>query len=217
MGLSVTFAPARVTVALAVAAGAILSILFVYGIRWLEYHELLDAGTIMATAVPRARVAIRDTIAARDLAKLISKSRSLSQIDQLLEEHAAAFRFAHMQIGSRHAQVQRSGDSVLSSPLLWKFEYPIFTEGDGPRDGDFEAMVLTIWSSVATRSSGRPASAERVAQVLGPAIAACTLHEVAAGEVRARSRRASGGYRAVSERGVATAIRPPREVDAIVG
>src|SRR6185437_13768503 len=58
LGLSVTFAPPAVTVAIAAAGGAILLFILVYGVRWLEYHEFLEAGTVLATAAPRARVAI---------------------------------------------------------------------------------------------------------------------------------------------------------------
>jgi hypothetical protein len=50
---------------------------------------------------------------------------------------------------------------------LWKLEYPII---HGRPQQEYDGLCLTIWCALLT--SQRPAGAERVAQILGPAIAA---------------------------------------------
>jgi UDP-GlcNAc:undecaprenyl-phosphate GlcNAc-1-phosphate transferase len=214
LGLSLTFAPAKVTLALAIAGGTALAFLFVFVVRWLEYHELLEAGSVVATAVPRARGAIRETIYARDLAKGISKIRSRTQLDLELTVSAARFGFTQMEIGSVGSASRLS--DTLPSPLLWKFEYPIIdVDGVPALDQLGEILTLRIWSP--TRVANRSASAARVAQVIAPAIAvwiSVNGSGVVDPEPR-RARRSSGSHRAVVDRTLVR--RSSREVDAIVG
>jgi UDP-GlcNAc:undecaprenyl-phosphate GlcNAc-1-phosphate transferase len=202
LGLSLTFAPAKVTLALAIAGGTALAFLFVFVVRWLEYHELLDAGSVVATAVPRARKAIREIIYARDLAKVISRMRSRPQLDLQLSESAARFGFSQMEVGSV-GNGSRLSDT-LPSPLLWKFEYPIIDADGVPAVDSFgEIMTLRIWSP--TKVANRTSSAARVSQILAPAIAVWISANGSGGseqEAR-RTRRSSGSHRAIVDRAMA--------------
>lgn len=171
LGLSVTFAPPAATLAIAAVGGAILVFVFVYGIRWLQYHEFLEAGTVVASAGARMRGTIRDTISARDIARLIAIAGSIEQVNAILEDAAEIFRFAHMRIGGAMAGTPAHVLADTPLPRVWKVEYPIITaKGESVEDslrGD--SMVLTIWCSMATRV--RSASVERVAEILAPAVA----------------------------------------------
>jgi hypothetical protein len=171
LGLSATFAAPAMTVAIAVAGAAILLFIFVYGVRWLQYHEFLEAGTILASSGSRMRDAIRDTITARDLASSLRASRSFEHVNGLLESAAEAFRFAHMQLGP---PMDRAPGHVLiiggRDARVWKVEYPIMTaDGHMIQDDDGRIVVLTIWCAITANAN--PASAERVAGILAPAIA----------------------------------------------
>jgi hypothetical protein len=116
-----------------------------------------------------------------------------------------------MQVGGKSAHPRPSAETGAASPLLWKFEYPVVRSLGG---GDLmDVMTLTIWCS--TGSSGKPASAERVAQVLAPAIAERISQETPTieFEVRSRTRRSSGSQLAISE--PITSGRASREVDVV--
>ncbi|HXT16813.1 MAG TPA: MraY family glycosyltransferase [Gemmatimonadaceae bacterium] len=170
LGLSVTFAPPAATVAIAAAGGAILLFIFAYGVRWLQYHEFLEAGTVVVSAGSRMRGAIRDTISARDIARLIAVAGTLDQVNAILEDAADIFRFAHMSVGRHmnHTPAHMLADTPL--PRVWKVEYPIITEhGASVDDFDGDAMVLSIWSTMSVQP--RAANVERVAAILAPAIA----------------------------------------------
>src|SRR5213592_2508744 len=64
LGLSVTFVPPEMTLAIAAVGVALLFGIFAYGIRWLDYHEFLEAGASFASAMRKARGIIQDRILA---------------------------------------------------------------------------------------------------------------------------------------------------------
>lgn len=166
VGLIVAFAPPAVTVAATLigVAGLILAIAF--GIHWLEYHEFLAARSSISSAARNARSVIRDKINARDLAQVICAAKSFEEVQASLHENASTFRFAHMKL-SDAASRRRAGGRVtqeLQALRLWKLEYPIIYENVTDHDG----LCLTIWCALETPQ--RPAGAERIAQILGPAI-----------------------------------------------
>jgi UDP-GlcNAc:undecaprenyl-phosphate GlcNAc-1-phosphate transferase len=172
LGLCVTFAPPAATVAVAAAGGVILLIIFVYGVRWLQYHEFIEAGAVVASAGSRMRSAIRDNIAARDAVELIEIARTLEEVNVLLRDAARTFRFAHMRVGA--AKPDTAFDAANPATRMWKVEYPIITRsGEFVMDRDGRPMVLSFWcalhNSMTLRT--RRASVERVAAILAPAIA----------------------------------------------
>jgi UDP-GlcNAc:undecaprenyl-phosphate GlcNAc-1-phosphate transferase len=172
LGLCVTFTTPGATIAVAAAGGAILLFIFVYGVRWLQYHEFIEAGAVVASAGSRMRGAIRDTIAARDFVELIEIARTLEEINVLLRDAAKMFRFAHMRVGA--AKADTTFDVVNPATRMWKLEYPIVTPaGESVMDGDGRPIVLSFWcalhNSMTLRT--RRASVERVAVILAPAIA----------------------------------------------
>jgi UDP-GlcNAc:undecaprenyl-phosphate GlcNAc-1-phosphate transferase len=173
LGLCVTFVPPRMTLAITGIGAAVLLVIFLYGIRWLEYHEFLEAGASFASGVRKARGSIQDRILARDIARILRGTASLSEVNSLIRSYATAFRFVHMEV--LHEDAPTAG--TVSAPdhigsATWLLEYPIIMasrNGDGPARSAHSAPVLAIWCAVI--QTGRPANAERVAQILAPAIA----------------------------------------------
>jgi UDP-GlcNAc:undecaprenyl-phosphate GlcNAc-1-phosphate transferase len=167
-GFSATFAPPEIT--LIITAGGVGALIVVIGggIYWLEYHEFFEAGSSVASAMRNARSVIRDKINARDMAKAIRVASTREQVETLLQESAPKFRFSHMTLTDLESRKRAPGRHTqeLQALRLWKLEYPILANGSH----DHNALCLTIWCSLSVAQ--RPAGAERVAQILGPAITA---------------------------------------------
>lgn len=166
LGLCVTFAPPELTVAVAVTGAAIFLFIVVYGVRWLEYHEFVEASTSLTSAARQARWVIQDKINARDVALLIRKADSFDKLSEIVEESAPMFRFSHMELrygtSTRHLPPHIAGE--LHTARYCKLEYPIAQPIAKPND----YVTLNIWCT--TEVSRRPVGAERVARILGPAI-----------------------------------------------
>jgi UDP-GlcNAc:undecaprenyl-phosphate GlcNAc-1-phosphate transferase len=166
LGLCVTFAPPEFTVAVAATGAAILFFIMVYGVRWLEYHEFLEAGASVTSAARQARWVIQDKINARDLVTAIRKADSFEKLSEIIEEAAPTFRFSHMELRNgalaRHLPPHIAGE--LHTARFCKLEYPIAQRVAKPND----FVTLNIWCT--TETLKRPVGAERVARILGPAI-----------------------------------------------
>ena len=166
LGLCVTFAPPQLTVAVACTGAAILIFIMVYGVRWLEYHEFLEAGASVSSAARNARWVIQDKINARDIALLIRKADSFEKLSTIVEESAPIFRFSHMELchgaSTRHLPPHIAGE--LHTAKFCKLEYPVAQPIAKPND----FVTLNIWCT--TEKLRRPVGAERVARIIGPAI-----------------------------------------------
>ena len=166
LGLCVTFAPPELTVAVACAGGAILLFIMVYGVRWLEYHEFLEASASFTSAARQARWVIQDKINARDVAMLIRRADSFEKLTEIVEDSGPLFRFSHMVL--RHGSLPRHLPPHIAGELhtarFCKLEYPIPQPVAKPND----FVTLNIWCT--TETLRRPVGAERVARILGPAI-----------------------------------------------
>jgi UDP-GlcNAc:undecaprenyl-phosphate GlcNAc-1-phosphate transferase len=174
LGLCVTFVPPQLTLAIGGIGVATLLAVFVYGVRWLEYHEFLEAGASLASGVRKARGAIQDRILARDVARLIRSARSLEQVNDIVRSYAVSFRFIDIQIlrDTSTASV-RAPDHIGSA--TWLLEYPIPAAASAAIRASSDA-VLAIWSAVTP--VGRPTNPERVAQILAPAISTALANDV---------------------------------------
>jgi UDP-GlcNAc:undecaprenyl-phosphate GlcNAc-1-phosphate transferase len=166
LGLCVTFAPPEFTVAVAAAGAAILLFIMVYGVRWLEYHEFLEAGASVTSAARQARWVIQDKINARDLVSAIRNADTFEKLTVIIEEAAPTFRFSHMELRNgalaRHLPPHIAGE--LHTARFCKLEYPIAQRV--AKSNDF--VTLNIWCT--TETLKRPVGAERVARIIGPAI-----------------------------------------------
>jgi UDP-GlcNAc:undecaprenyl-phosphate GlcNAc-1-phosphate transferase len=170
LGLGVTFVPPGVTLAITAVAVVLVLVILIYGVRWLEYDEILEAGASFASGMRKARGAIQDRIVARDVARLLRDAKTADEIQAVVRGHAEAFRFVHMEILQENAPssgMVRAPDHIGSA--TWLLEYPLLFTDTGPRNPEI-VPVLAIWCSVS--ANGRPTNAERVAGILAPAISA---------------------------------------------
>jgi len=165
LGLMATFAPPQVTIAVAVAGAAVLTLIFVYGARWLQYHELLEAGASLSAAAHNGRSRLRDKIHARDIARLIEYANTTQELAAIIEDSADTFRFAHMQLrwGTNKETPPSNIIADMQLAALWVFDYPILAQSEFT-----DPLFLSIWCKVNRR---RSAGAERVAQILALSLA----------------------------------------------
>jgi UDP-GlcNAc:undecaprenyl-phosphate GlcNAc-1-phosphate transferase len=194
LGLCVTFAPPAFTVAVACLGAGILVFVFAYGLRWLQYHEFLEAGLSVTSVVRNARLVVRDKIVARDTAMLIDRARDLQELNEILQSSAAEFRFVEIEICF-------DGDAALplrtpakSSGATWRLEYPIGPAPEVFGESTHATAYLVITSE--TQQNNRPAGPERVARILAPAIARWMRFAPMKGEpvLQLRPRRISGTH-----------------------
>ena len=166
-GLLIAFAPPEVTAVATTIGVAGLVVALALGVHWLEYHEFLAARSSITSGVRNARTVIRDKIVARDIAQSIRDAKSFDEVQAILHECAGDFRFAHMKLAD--SATRRRGQGRISQELqalkLWKLEYPIVHQDTTDHDG----LCLTIWCALDTDQ--KSAGAERIAQIIGPAIA----------------------------------------------
>lgn len=168
LGLMAAFAPPVWTVAAALTGVLVLVGVLAYAIRWLGYHEFAEAGASVASAALRGRLVIRDKINARDTARHVMQAADREEVDAVLAECCATFRFTYMQL-FRSTEEQNVPDRLkmeLMSHRLWKFEYPVWR---ATSDGS-DAFFLRIWGY--GQEVQRSAGAERIAQILAPALSA---------------------------------------------
>jgi UDP-GlcNAc:undecaprenyl-phosphate GlcNAc-1-phosphate transferase len=167
LGLLVAFAPPQVTLVATMVGVAILILVVALGIHWLQYHEFLEAGASLKSAAQKARSVIQDKINARDVADSILQAGSIEEIHVILHDSASTFRFAYMRLSTPASRSEMPGriTQELQALKLWKLEYPIVHGGSQEYDG----LCLTIWCALG--AAHRPAGAERVAQIVAPAIA----------------------------------------------
>jgi hypothetical protein len=106
------------------------------------------------------------------VAQLIRRAGSLDEIQAILQDNAGIFRFAYMKLSDPESRTKMPGriTQELQALRVWKLEYPILHGTPPAEDG----LCLTIWSAI--ENLKRPAGAERVAEILGPAIAAWVRH-----------------------------------------
>lgn len=166
LGLSASLAPPEFTIAMELVGAAILVMVLVYGARWLQYHELLEAGASIASAALTGRSRLQDKIYARDLARVIMHAQDTQELRAIIEDNASTFRFAHMQLRWGLSDETPPGNIVsgMLDAKLWSFDYPII-----PRSGRTDPLFLSVWCSV--DDGPRSAGAERVTQILAPALA----------------------------------------------
>lgn len=165
LGLSLIFAPPPAVASVAAAGGGLTFAVLLYGLRWLQYHEFLEAGSVVISGLTGIRRVIRDQIYAQDVAEVVLHAEAMEELNAILNDNATTFGFLHMEVCQESATGPRP--LVLfngHAARAWKLDYPV-TPHDFVEDGDY---VLRIWCNPQT--DGRLYNAERIAKVLAPRI-----------------------------------------------
>ena len=163
LGLFATFASPAMTIAVAVAGGAVLVLLLVYGARWLQYHEFLEAGASLRSMARTGRSRLQDKIYARELTRVLATATTTQELAAIVEDNAETFRFAHMQLrwGTGRDTPPMHIMTDVRTAQLWSCDYPIIA-----RRGSEEPLFLSAWCNVDAPHFG----ALRILEILAPAV-----------------------------------------------
>jgi UDP-GlcNAc:undecaprenyl-phosphate/decaprenyl-phosphate GlcNAc-1-phosphate transferase len=201
MGVSIVFAPPRVTFALATGGTIFAFTALVYGVRWLGYHEFSEFATSIVSVALNARSHVRKKIRASDLAVKLKGAESLDDLKQILGDGAEELGLLELTLDTHAGHLQGPSHRRLGPknvrPL--RVECPIVWEVPGAQ-GQVREATLRFWCD-------RPGvythlGVERLATRIAPAVQ--TWFEVNAHRIppemreRPAERRRSGGYPVIS-------------------
>ena len=165
-GLSISFAPPALTLAVGGLGGFVLVLVAVHGAKLLHYHELIEMQASFTSGLRKARSVIKDRIHARDLEFRLRRSGSIAEIEALLQQYSSIFGFERM-ILCRASELTASLVASGHSRTL-RMERPVHVCGA-------EEIVLRIWWHDDARA--HPVYAERIVRMIAPAL------EVSLGEM----------------------------------
>lgn len=163
-GLSLAFAPSSFTLTLALLGGAAAVLVVIHGLRWLGYHEFVEAQASFASGLYRARSVIRDRILAREFEVRIRSVGSYAALELLMAEMQTVFGFERMDLADAAAPTPEDVLRTTSGAL--RLDRPLRLSGSWGA----EHLVLRVWWREETRTP--PLYAERVVRMLAPAIEA---------------------------------------------
>jgi UDP-GlcNAc:undecaprenyl-phosphate/decaprenyl-phosphate GlcNAc-1-phosphate transferase len=166
-GVSIAFAPPRVTLVLALGGAVLLFTIFVYGVRWLGYHEFMEFGSSVASVLLNARQHVQNKIVAGDIAASLSKAGSLDEVKAILTGCAEDLGFLEVSlepaaghfVGPTFRQISPLADRPfrIDCPIAWEHA-----------DGQVQEAVLRFWFE---RPTGfRHMGTERIISRLAPAV-----------------------------------------------
>jgi UDP-GlcNAc:undecaprenyl-phosphate GlcNAc-1-phosphate transferase len=166
LGISIAFAPPSITLTLVAAAAVVTLVAFVYGLRWLGYHEFAEFGASVASVFVNARGHVRARIRAHEIATKLGSAGSLAELNSVLSASAADLGLAEVSLfqGSAHFQGPSVRQISPPSERLFRVDYPIAWE----EDGKMREVVLRLWCE--RPSNRKHSSAERVATRLALAV-----------------------------------------------
>jgi UDP-GlcNAc:undecaprenyl-phosphate/decaprenyl-phosphate GlcNAc-1-phosphate transferase len=170
LGLAAAFERPLLTAAVALTSGLLLVVLFVYGVRWLEYDEFLEAGASVARLARDGRRSLASKIRARALARAVVECPDLVAIEALLA--AAAPELGVVTLGLAREGARRdlpAGVDSLSAPLF-RVDWPVADTGSDVGTITANPVVLRVWSW--QDQPGAALQAARVAAIVAPALRA---------------------------------------------
>jgi UDP-GlcNAc:undecaprenyl-phosphate GlcNAc-1-phosphate transferase len=166
LGLAAAFERPVLTAIVAGVSLLMLVLVFVYGVRWLEYDEFLEAGASVARLARQGRQALRLKIRARELGRAITESPTLELVEQVLSDARAELGLVAIHLARESARRDLTFVSEDVPPLgVWKLDRPVaVTRTSSPVD----PIVLRLWSDSVEPSGTLHAA--RIAAIVAPAL-----------------------------------------------
>jgi UDP-GlcNAc:undecaprenyl-phosphate GlcNAc-1-phosphate transferase len=168
LGIAISFAPPRLTLALGTAGAIALFAILVYGVRWLQYSEFLEFGASMASVIRNARTVVQEKVRAQEIAQMIQRAQSLDQIRTLLAKLVDDTRVIDMELAELaeglHSHGPPSQQLSRYDALPIRLDYPFAWQSTS----GMKEMVLRVWCE--RPGSHTHAAAERLAMRIGPTL-----------------------------------------------
>jgi UDP-GlcNAc:undecaprenyl-phosphate GlcNAc-1-phosphate transferase len=166
LGLSISFAPPRFTLAFLVVTAIFMFAAFVYGTRWLRYGEFAELAKSVRSVVRFARTVVREKIRTNEVAAQIGAAKSFEEVRALLDELVDDVRVLDVELVAGDVRTHGPERQQISPPdqLPIRLDYPFVWHSEaGSRE-----VVLRLWSE-RPRHGVHP-STERVATRIGPVL-----------------------------------------------
>jgi UDP-GlcNAc:undecaprenyl-phosphate GlcNAc-1-phosphate transferase len=166
LGISIVFAPPRVTFAFVIAGVVLLFSGFFYGVRWLRYSEFLEFGASVTSVLRNARGHLRNKVLAGELADRLRGAETIAQLNALLDASACELQLLEISIipdAPYYAAPKLQQISPVSA-RPFRVDYPIAWE----EGGHTHELLLRLWCE--HPDERRHIGAERIAMRLGAAL-----------------------------------------------
>jgi UDP-GlcNAc:undecaprenyl-phosphate GlcNAc-1-phosphate transferase len=166
LGISIVFAPPRLTIAFMLGAGALMFASVFYGTRWLKYGEFSELGASIASVFRNARLVVREKIRANEIAEQIRAAESLEEVQEILQTLVDDVRVLDVELvaGNVHFHGPERQQISPVDQLPIRLDYPFAWE----TEGGVREVILRLWS-IRPQRGVHPAT-ERVATRIGPAL-----------------------------------------------
>jgi hypothetical protein len=172
LALPLSFARPTVILGLGTAMVLLAPVAVVYSVGLLNYHEFFEARASLMSGARKARSVIRDRIRAHEMAADLAHAPTFAELSSVLQDRRSAFVFD--EISLRPKSTPSSTPAALESRSLvwegdglptgaWRFQYTI---SEQTKDG-----VGPFLLEIRSHDHAGTSSAERIARILGPAIA----------------------------------------------
>lgn len=166
LGISVVFAPPRLTIAFMLGTATILFASLFYGTQWLRYGEFAELGRSIRSVFRNARMVVREKIRANEIAEQIRDAKTLEEIQEILASLVDDVRLLDVELvaGNVHFHGPERQQISPMDQLPIRLDYPFAWE----TEGGVREIILRLWST-RPQPGTHPAS-ERVAVRIGPAL-----------------------------------------------
>lgn len=170
LGLAAAFERPLLTAIVALTSGFLLVMMFVYGVRWLEYDEFLEAGASVARLARDGRRSLASKIRARALARSVVECADLASVEALLAAAAPELGVVTLVLAREGARRDLPpGAESLEAPVF-RVDWPVADTGAELGTLSANPVVLRVWSW--QNQPGAALQAARVAAIVAPALRA---------------------------------------------
>jgi UDP-GlcNAc:undecaprenyl-phosphate GlcNAc-1-phosphate transferase len=166
LGLSISFAPPRFTLAFMVGTLILLFAAFFYGTRWLRYGEFAELAKSVRSVFRFARTVVREKIRTNEVALQIKTAETFEEVRKLLDGLVDDVRVLDVELVAGDVRAHGPERQQISPPdqLPIRLDYPFVWHSEvGTRE-----VILRLWSE-RPRHGVHP-STERVATRIGPVL-----------------------------------------------
>jgi len=164
LGITITYAPPALTIAISLVGLAAWTLLVIHGTRWLQYHEFQEAQASFTSGLRRARQVVRDRILARDLEARIRAAETVADIRRLFEQNRMSLGFDVLALCSASDVRSRVDAALAITDQRPRLTFPVTGRGNAMEDA---MLIVASWRR-GTRQP--PLYAERVIRILVPAV-----------------------------------------------
>lgn len=165
LGVVLASGPQKIVAVTALAGAAASTLLLLFAIKRLGYHEFVEAGMVVRSGVRRVRQSIRDQIHARDVAQVLARAESLLHVQAILQDNAPALGLLYATVCRESSgEGSRAELPAGAAPRAWKMECPV--PGAGGAQADL--LILRVWTEAP--DDLRLLTADRTARVLAAAV-----------------------------------------------